>query len=234
MKERPILFSGPMVLAILEGRKTQTRRVLSPNPDAWIRGSSGKFGIPMKITNEFPSPNKSIWQEDDGTRYKPIKCKYGTADDRLWVRETWAPADSFANTPDNCAFFYRADNSAHLFSSDNNIPIDTYGVAFDKLRWKPSIHMPRIASRILLEITDIRVERLQDISEEDAKAEGVHFYGWDDTEQNDYKNYLHEDQFDDFGVCSAKESFETLWQSINGPDSWEKNPWVWVIEFEKI
>lgn len=94
--------------------------------------------------------------------------------------------------------------------------------------------MPKSACRLWLEVESIAVERLQDISEEDAKAEGVYFYGWDDEDQDDYKNYSYDDVYgDDWGVLTAKESFKTLWEKINGPFSWGRNPWVWVIKFKK-
>ena len=175
MKERPILFSGPMVRAILDGRKTQTRRVVKPQPD-WIRPRVSDDGIAHGYCGSGPT---------DG-----IKCPYGTVGDRLWVRESWAKSGEVGDATE-----YRADNP------------DPIGA-----KWRPSIHMPRWASRIDLEITGIRVERLQEISERDAMAEGCEY----------------------LTNSVARSNFVKLWISINGQDSWSANPWVWVIEFKRI
>ncbi len=210
MKERPILFSAPMVRAILEGRKTQTRRALrkqfvpdaepaevpATSPEGWqINGHSGLW-----------------WDDTDACIDDAIRCPYGQPGDRLWVREAFMhePADycweASVTIPVRPAHtIYRAD-------SDPNGEANGIG-------WKPSIHMPRWASRILLEITAVRVERLQDISEEDALAEGVTF-----------KNPVKPGHASRMG----REAFAELWESINGPDSWEENPWVWVIEFKRV
>lgn len=166
MKMRPILFSGEMVRAILEGRKTQTRRVVKPQPAYVI---------------------DSVWV-----------CPYGRPGDGLWVRETWAPNSQAG------VFSYAADWAA--------------GVKHVS-RWRPSIHMPRAASRISLEVVGVRVERLREISEADALAEGCA-----DSEMVD-------------GVpmwCSAVEKYMDLWEKINGEGSWAVNPWVWVVEFRRV
>jgi hypothetical protein len=180
MKERPILFSAPMVRAILEGRKTQTRRIVKPQPD----GIRAKF-------HHFDFVGQAVFT--DGSY---VQCPYGKPGDRLWVRE------SFSRSP--LGVLYRADF------------VKTARASRWGDRWRPSIHMPRVASRILLEITDVRVERLNEITEKDASAEGVSadvFLG--DTP-------------------TAIVPFCMLWESIHGPGSWEKNPWVWVIEFKII
>lgn len=179
MKERPIIFSAPMVRAILDGRKTQTRRIVKPQPTVEIE----------------PQSNYQEMVRGAGLDC----CRHGVTGDRLWVRE------AFYHIGETRQVFYKADGS-------NNYQ--------DDLRWggpwKPSIHMPRWASRITLEITDIRVERLQDISEKDALADG----GWE------YKKCpVH---------CSPKMSFADLWQSIYGHGSWDANPWVWVVSFRKL
>jgi hypothetical protein len=220
MKEHPILFSGPMVRAILEGRKTQTRRIIKPQPDGWIRGNSGAFGVPKKITNKKPHKNGTIWQEEDDTCYEDINCPYGQPDDRLWVRETWQLDE------DERGFVYRADirNFADY--------------AFGPPSWRPSIFMPRKACRIVLEIADIRVERLQEISEADAIGEGVEWWHEErlKSRPKHYRVYCDYDNPKDPAqyTSSAVDSFSTLWQSINGPESWNQNPWVWVIEFNRI
>lgn len=193
MKERPILFNADMVRAILDGRKTQTRRVVKADFD---------------IIGECDDGSLWPWREDcenGGDIWYP--CPYGQPGDRLWVRETWAM-------------------SGHQRVEYRAAPAD--GSDFRCVdRWRPSIHMPRWASRITLEITAVRVERLQDISEEDAKAEGVWKYGDEDC----WKIYT---KTTSFGTSCPRRSFESLWQSINGPDSWNANPWVWVIEFKRV
>jgi len=140
-------------------------------------------------------------------------CKFGFIGDRLWVRETFA----FHGRPDisGVKYIYKADKSTSISTI---IP------------WKPSIHMPREASRITLEIINIRVERLHDISEEDAKAEGV------EKTEFGYKNYDNSYPVSDFigGETDALRSFQSLWRTIYGKESWENNPWVWVIEFKQI
>lgn len=130
-----------------------------------------------------------------------VKCPYGQVGDVLWVRETWDFGYPYA---------YKADGA---------LPIT---------KWRPSIHMPKAACRLFLRITNVRVERLQDISEEDAIAEGVSRYP--KSPIYGYKNYLHEDMY----CLTAVDSFRTLWHSINGEQSWNDNPWVWVVEFERI
>lgn len=194
-KERPILFSGNMVRAILDGNKTQTRRIVKEK----------------EIRNRFPMYIKNnIWawgtKPCDGTQacwsHDTFKCPYGTEGDRLWVRETWSYLDS-----EKTEFIYRAD--------DNRWIEDLHSAGSP---WKPSIHMPREASRITLEIKNIRVERLQDISESDTEAEGIEFM---------------RDIPDADESLTGKQLFEVLWESINSLGSWKQNPWVWVIEFEK-
>lgn len=210
MKERPILFSAPMVRAILEGRKTQTRRVVKPGPPDGL-GMYACLGA---------------WRYE-GVDYRANEvetCPYGVPGDRLWVRETWQMVDPL-EVPENRrgsrAPFTGCQGARIIpwvatYRADGELAHERYG----DIVWKPSIHMPRWASRITLEITGVRVERLQDISEEDALAEGVHRFDWQD----------------DNGECPAttREAFARLWASINGPDSWTANPWVWVVEFRRI
>lgn len=192
MKEHPILFSTPMVQAILAGKKTQTRRVIKfpENPDwalAWHR----------------KSPSEKI-----------LFCPYGIEGDRLWVRETWAHYFHPHEQPNEPTFVFKADyeNGNGFVNSGSEI------------RWKPSIHMPRSASRITLEITNVRVERLQDISKEDAIEEGIRA---EVTGDDLYENYAKAG----YRWVDAITSYGSLWESINGPGSWEANLWVWVIEF---
>ena len=202
MKEKPILFSTPMVQAILDGRKTQTRRIIKPQPES-VDHVSHKT-IPYNGSPEFLLSN--------------LKCPYGQIGDMLWVRETWW--HNRETWGDSEVFLYRAD-----------FPIDGYDHV-DAYKWKPSIFMPKDVCRIKLRITDIRVERLQDISEEGAIAEGVGSGFQMNAGYPDYEHIVN-------GVCTitqdtAKMSYWSLWDSINGKGSWDKNPWVWVITFERI
>lgn len=221
MKEKPILFSTPMVEALLAGRKTKTRRAsnlgkVNESPDVW------RYMGELSIPGEEHSGIHGFETYDN--YILDIECPYGKVGDVLWVRETWFPTRF-----DYKKLLSLGDKSHIKYKAGGNYcpKRDCVGRS-----WKPSIHMPKEAARIFLEITDIRVERLQDISEEDAKAEGVLYYGED---SGDYKNYLYNDKHgDDWGVLTAIESFQTLWQSINGIESWDLNPWVWVIEFMKI
>jgi hypothetical protein len=195
MKERPILFSGPMVRAILEGRKTQTRRIMNPPPSECFMPEVGRYH-PTVISRDgeaFPGP-ETFGASDESEGYP---CRHGQPGDRLWVKETFYPQG-----PNS--FFYRADWNDEDGEPDWN--------------WKPSIFCTRKASRITLEITAVRVERLQDITIEDAIAEGCSNYA------PDYPN----------STKPAVTAYHTLWESINGPGSWAKNPWVWVIEFRRV
>ena len=202
MKQRPILFSAPMVRAILEGRKTQTRRFINSLSGFSKISEFGKSNTPgfdwcfrdlNMRWNEFTN-HRLLW-----------KCPYGQPGDNLWVRETWAHEYGGG-------YLYRASHS-HMKPDGN---------------WKPSIHMPRAASRILLKITDVRVERLNDISEWDAIDEGLEMVDGPDGIKY-YGNYG--DNNADTALHPI-ESFRTLWEAINGPGSWIKNPFVWVIEFK--
>lgn len=196
MKERPILFSAPMVRAILADTKTQMRRVVKPRKDP-------DFGCQMA-----PS-------EIAGDKHAERLCPYGQPGDRLWVRETWAfgiHALAAARDEDG-PFVYAADPMAQQQRLCD--------------RWRPSIHMPRWASRITLEITSVRVEQLQDISIEDAKAEGV----W--THESVVSDCMNHFGIDALAV-NPRRAFQMLWDQINGPSSWSVNPWVWVVEFKRV
>lgn len=190
MKERPILFNTEMVKAILSGQKTQTRRALKTKTiellNAAIKaGETETFTSDMKYTNSF--------------------CPYGKVGDRLWVRET-TKADY--ETADGLILSqFVADNEPVVYIGCEDPEFNNTIAHWDYPRdTKPNIHMPRWACRLVLEITDVRVERLNDISEADTKAEGV----------------------------ASSNEFENLWQSINGEASWDDNPWVWVIEFKVV
>lgn len=230
MKERPILFSGPMVRAILEGRKTQTRRVIK------LR----KLHVSDTPGYDFQFRDKQLrWHDYRHEDFLKL-CPHGAPGDRLWVRETWADV----NTTEGPAIAYRANNGLVTWHEFSKVFDKDYGAGpsmnykaypgdyvmwcddlFDGApdhKWRPSIHMPRWASRITLDIKSVRVERLQDISEEDARAEGV-----------EPDIHLYEVNGDVHESWDFVKGFEDLWESINGKDSWAQNPWVWVIEFEQ-
>jgi hypothetical protein len=218
-----------MVRAIIRGDKTKTRRVVNPQPDAFIRGIAGTVGVPKKITTKKPHANGSIWEAADGTCYDDIKCPYGNVGDRLWVRETFAEQNDTHGTGLPHAYFYKANSEMRF--ADTLQKMNDFGVAYDRIKWKPSLFMPREASRILLEITDIRVERLNDISEDDAIAEGV------EKGRDRYLDYFAKKNYSTqfvFCLSTALQSFKSLWRSINGIRSWEENPYVWVISFKVI
>ncbi|CZU68433.1 Uncharacterised protein [Enterobacter asburiae] len=213
--ERGMIFNDEMVRAILDGRKTQTRRIMKVQPD------TPEFGlrriIESSIANEI---GMYFWSQEDArgikARSKQFFCPFGDVGDRIWVRETWAEAG--ASAPD--LTLYRANYPAHVPTHYENVP------PAEDVRWTPSIHMPRWASRILLEITDVRVEQLKSISEEEARSEGVA-----QLREGFWKHYQpgwtqHQ--------LSARGSFATLWESIYGFGEWDRNPWVWVIEFKRI
>jgi len=232
-KERPILFSGPMVRATLReiDPKTHTRRVVKPQPlvPAGILPQAhnldgGKFGF---------------FSED-----ADYCCPYGAPGDRLWVRETFGFVGGVFDENENPApwipdrpaieinelklgrgyytghAIYAADGYFEWNAGDDP-SIET------RSAWHPSIHMPRSISRILLEIVSVRVERLQDISEADAIAEGVERHH---KRPEFFKAYNCKEGI----ATTARASFETLWHELNGPESWDANPYVWVVEFKKI
>lgn len=214
-KERQIPFSGPMVRAILAGTKTQTRRVVKPQP----------FGVTL-----VPSGNHLFDYREDLSDYSRVVdmnkavtlSPYGQPGDRLWVREAWrACAEADRTTPRDMDPAYRVWYEADA----------PHQPGFGKYR--PPMFMPRWASRITLEITGVRVERLQDISEADAIAEGI--------ETSPSLAFPGRDVFCDYRVphdpaewfSNPIDSFRSLWESINGPGSQHANPWVWVVEFKR-
>lgn len=210
MKERPILFSGPMVRAILNGTKTQTRRVVKC--PVWTGG-----------VDVIERPRHTHVY---GTVATPIPCPYGLPGDRLWVRETWTEVAGPCRDEDPEEFrrqrvgvVYRADSPSDILDGT----------------WKPSIHMPRWASRLTLEVTGVRVERLQDISEADALAEGVQKDWFNDGGESPGRYlYFTAQTLEGCGHDSGVKAYRELWESINGPGSWEANPWVWVVKFRKV
>jgi len=255
MKERPILFSGPMVRAILEGRKTVTRRAVKGNQIPKENASESDPALRWTAVGQNDSRygfivNGSTATECAQKLAKFGRCPHGQPGDRLWVRETWAEEHPLAvqegryfqlgraGIPGPPGVEYhviyradgeplqvwrRADHQHPYFTQEG--PADSrhekfptvhsnYARGGKAIYWNPSIHMPRWASRILLEITAVRVERLQDITNEQAIAEGI-------GEPLDER-------------YAVQDEFRPLWDSINGAGSWDVNPWVWVVEFKRV
>jgi hypothetical protein len=215
MKERPILFSAPMVRAIIDGRKTQTRRVVKPQPDEYAAMQGDQC---MLVHDSSPDMHNS----------ELIACPYGQPGDQLWVRETFCPIypqDPNYNGGNPIEYDYAA-----TYKHGDRLG-DSIGI---KKKWTPSIYMPRAASRIELEITGVRVERLQDISEEDAIAEGVFKKVKDGYGLGDIVETIDGGEAIYLSRGQARFEYRHLWESINGPGSWDANPWVWVIEFRRI
>ncbi|WP_321146828.1 hypothetical protein [Providencia alcalifaciens] len=225
MKERGIIFNNEMVRAIIDGRKTQTRCIAKFKPIdkainlnfSGLRAGNYHAGI---------KDGRCVLRSTDGATWNdrtyPLTCPYGKVGDRIWVRETWQGPlvdvekayDLFKDpTPyqkvENCV--YKADGgyAPEYIDCDDNF----------RQGWRPSTQMPRWASRITLEITDVRVERLNDISNEDAKSEGC-WYGRGGGVPDE--------------AVTPSDYFPTLWESLYGKGSWDRNPWVWVIEFKRV
>lgn len=198
-----MIFNAEMVRAILDGRKTQTRR-----PIKWKQ---------TRFTEIAERDDGSLWPwAEDCERGGDIwfACPYGEIGDRIWVRETFRV---HSRATDVATLVYRASVRNSWTEQTHRVPVAVCNKPATPEKWTPSIHMPRWASRILLEITDVRVERLRDLSEEDAKSEGITppaggvLPGWE-----------------------YRINFRDLWMDIYGTDSWEANPWVWVIEFKRV
>lgn len=212
MTERPIPFTAPMVRALLAGTKTQTRRAVKPQPNwtepatVWEKGD-GHSGLGWYAHHsEYP---------EEGSLF--YRCPYGQPGDRLWVREAWRAPASCDHLPPRSI----ADSEARRFIADEIIGPDP---GFGKLR--QGMFMPRWASRILLEVTNIRAERLQDISEADAVAEGIAY-------SERFRGYCL-GMAEHFNSRDPRESYLSLWNAINGAGSSEKNPWVWAVSFRLL
>ncbi len=203
MADRPILFSAPMIRALFNGRKSQTRRVLKPQPDKFCRDM----------------PNSGAWSQEhwesmycgtfpDGSRL--MKSFPYAPGDRLWVRETHK-ALLMGDFP---VMWYRADDSDKPISANQYFAMESKG-------WRPPVHMPRWASRMTLVVTDVRVQRVQDISEADAYAEGAMMRPTGPRLGSEVT-----------ALQNARNAFFTLWNSIHGPDAWDENPWVAALTFD--
>lgn len=229
MKSRPILFSAPMVLALRDDSKTQTRRIAKlttslPNGKGWtcLQKPGTNTVIPL-IDGQWQ------WSPAAGDDYRPYPniaeyCPYGVPGDQLWTRESFScfgSSDSITPpVPRQCQIRYLADRGTAEGGVWVPMPADAKEPK-PSLKGKPSIHMPRWASRDTLELTRVWIERLQDISEEDAMAEGCGYL----LANHEYL----EGNPDQYRQC-----YRILWEQINGPGSWDANPWVWALEFKRL
>ena len=246
MKEHPILFSSAMVRALLAGTKTQTRRIFKPDRMTW--DANGRYTTHAMRGGELSITGSGPFKPSSWLHY----CPYGQPGDRLWVRETWQVAretldyetggeyDVFEWTDElgdprlhlngdarfgmKAGLFYVADGEHKNPSVFYNLTgIDNKTILRPReITWRPSIHMPRWASRITLEITSVRVERLQEIDIADAQAEGV----------SDIGAFILDGEGNEQGGPIAE--YAVLWDQINGPGIWEENPWVWVVKFNRV
>lgn len=271
VKERPILFSAPMVRALLDGSKTQTRRIVKPQPPTGHSWS----GWCVSSTHRRDE-GKAVWAVGETPLLQDahrVACPYGQPGDRLWVRETWGVVsnawddegsmiDWVPNRPATFIHempFGKGYYSGHvIYAADGGYEWagDDDGGGEPRTAWHPSIHMPRAVSRILLEIVSVRVERLNDCSEADAKAEGVMQLDADDSPRPEART---KDGWDLCPTCAGTglrstlgagggvnfdvdctdcdthlKLYRHLWESINGAGSWDANPWVWVVEFKAV
>lgn len=221
MKERPILMSAPMVRALLAGTKTQTRRIMKPQPSDYrvetvapqaLRGEKPKHERPY-FDAYNGGPHWCWWDEYDRQGRDWIKCPYGVPGDRLWVREAWTKVPATA--------YRMSEGVQQVVNPDDRDEAAIFAAGWDRSipKWKPSIHMPRWASRLTLEITDVRVERLRAISEADALAEGI--------QEPSLVPLLG-------AFWSSRDGYAKLWEHINGKGSWAANPWVWALSLKRV
>jgi hypothetical protein len=236
MTDRPILFNGPMVRALLDGQKTQTRRPMKVQPSVYVPGPNvhkPKHDAPYfdaycgaqktDLNPRGQGGHWCWWTPDDRQGADWIKCPYGVPGDRLWVRETWGlndskyqggpiPAERPADLIDGGLVFFATEDDAEI---RHEMPC------------RPSIHMPRWASRLTLEITDVRVERVQAISDADAEAEGIRHSSLGDTVWAGMLGVPRE-------ICPAKTAFAILWMDVYGQEGWIADPWTWVVDFRVV
>lgn len=229
VRERPILFSGEMVRQIIAGRKSQTRRVMNPQPELRRHWSApGRHGLRFFAGQKHEITIACDYMDrlDSGV---VSRCPYGVPGDALWARETWALWDGGEHARhDSLGVTFRADclNARGEEDSDSKRARLDFGV-----KWRPSIFLPRKLSRLTLRVTDVRIECVQSISEEDAKAEGTECrsdLAWDDAVGSG-------DPYATAVAHGHRDAFRALWDSINGKRpgcSWEANPWVWAVTFK--
>lgn len=236
MKERPVLFNGDMVRAIIDGRKTQTRRLVPAwqLPKHYPDNTENPRYNWMATAQRHHRWGYGVFGETEEACAKELSemapCPFGSAGNRLWVRETFMDLTGTgieARTGQFEGYAYRADTPPGSLGDETRKEY--------KLKWTPSLHMPRKACRLVLEITNVRVERLNSISEEDALAEGI---------RRTDNNFGNGPAYCDYMLANLNDvaewynrpsdSFISLWQSIYGAESWQANPWVWVIEFRRV
>lgn len=221
MRERPIIFNADMVRAVLDGRKTQTRRIIQ-SPAKNMQATGQKVIDYREPGNKWYGEHVFSMRNQSGTwcdytkEQFLAKCPFGAVGDRLWVRETFRV---HSRATDVATLVYKASEQQSWTQQTHRVPIEHCHKPAVVDKWTLSIHMPRWGSRIALVITGVRVERLQDISHSDAKSEGC-WYGRGGGEP-------------DFAV-NPSDHFPTLWASIYGEENWQANPWVWVIEFKRV
>ncbi|HBW7597291.1 hypothetical protein [Klebsiella pneumoniae] len=233
MTERGMIFNAEMVRDILDGRKTQTRREVKLNLDIARLATTYDWATSLAANHYQDLTEEQIQQKAESLRgvihpvilgneqMVSIICPHGKPGDRIWVRETFCPVDDTQYGGEKWVD-YRATPK---FEASHPAGWDCAPNDAEALKWRPSIHMPRWASRILLEITGVRVERLNSISQEDAQAEGLELTGWRPT---------YSDPDSGGEVMTPYDNFAQLWESIYGEESWKANPWVWVIEFKRV
>lgn len=252
MKERPILMKGAMVRAILKGRKIQTRRIIKPQPSG-SNTQNDPYGWRWKWTPTDKRIPIFEWGKDTTGWISMLKhCPYGVPGDRLWVKETWVellhtspatdrpelcegdkliePATSYTDDSGQQRWHYNGRVIAYRATSavefcDGDGFIGESANKDDMAKWKPSIFMPRWASRITLEIEAVRVERVNEITREDCIAEGIYQKGG---------QWIIDGAVTGLGWMQPEGAYRELWESINGAKSWDANPWVWVIQFRRI
>jgi hypothetical protein len=246
VKERPILFSGPMVRALLDGRKTQTRRVMKVQPPTQEAFRGSLFGLDRAVAdggkmysqNDYDRLPKhpteweltgSVGVAREAGFPRRYRCPYGAIGDRLWVKETWRPSKSAGDWDMDVR--YEADGLTRTVY-DGEFGARDWSMPKAAARGNVSpLFMPRWAARLVLEITDVRVERLKAISEADALAEGIarfegeRFFHWEPNPEPRHPR---------FNGVTPEAGFQFLWETINGDESWEANPWVWAVSFRVL
>lgn len=234
MKEHPILMSAPMALATLALRKSQTRRVVNPQPTldyhytAWETPESYSWTTCDPLNVKYPATQRHV-----------VRCPYGQPGDRLWVREScfhWGRwwKDGFTKSGRQRWRFRKEGPGAVVFDRSHAQVADKTTARETCMFWRrPSIHMPRWASRMTLEITEVRVQRLQSLSEVDAIAEGIERLG-EFPNITPWRNYAVRQPAGARNFSTPLRSYVSLWEAIHGPGSWEANPWVWAVSFKLL
>lgn len=223
MTERGIIFSAPMVRALLAGTKTQTRRVAKKQPHhettavEW-NTAEGAF-VPWRLGTGTPNSGRRTGE--------PLRCPYGVVGDRLWVREAWRTWERPSDSVDGVLF--RADDAFRPIENTRDAAerwVDLHANGKHRSRWRSPIHMPRWASRITLEVTEVRAQRLQDISEDDASAEGI--------KHGELQPAIVNGERSKVAIFDPRTAFAHAWGMINGYESWRANPWVWAVTFKRV